>query len=155
MISATCTLETYALLTNSRKLNMENKKVKNNDSVKENWSNDQREVFKMRLIDFSVSVMKACGELRKDPVLWPVCDQLVRSATSVGANINEAQGAGSRKDFANYFQIALKSARETRYWIQVIERYEHKKGKVLAPLFKENEQLVGILQASIKTLRSK
>lgn len=134
---------------------MEHKKEKNDATAKAEWTPDKREVFKMRIIDFLVSVMKACGTLRKDPVLWPVCDQLVRSATSIGANINEAQGAGSRKDFANYFQIALKSARETRYWIQVIERYEHKKGKVLEHLFQENEQLINILQASIKTLRSK
>ncbi len=106
----------------------------------------------MRLIDFSVSVMKATQQLRKDPTLWPLCDQLVRSGTSIGANINEAQGAHTRKDFANYFQIALKSARETRYWIQVIERYDLK-NKDMKNLYSENENLINILQASIKTLR--
>jgi four helix bundle protein len=120
---------------------------------KEVTSND-KEVFKMRVIDFSVLVMKECSLLRKDPNLWPVCDQLVRSATSVGANINEAQGAGSKKDFANYFQIALKSARETRYWIQVLERY-NPSIKGMKHLYEENESLINILQASIKTLRSK
>lgn len=127
-------------------------KKTNSDSKKR--QDAKKEAFKMRLIDFSVSTMKLCHTLRKDPTLWPLCDQLIRSATSIGANINEAQGAGSKKDFANYFQIALKSARETRYWIQVIERYksnisgiEHIRG--------ENEALINILHASIKTLRSK
>lgn len=128
---------------------MENGKV----SKKENISSEQKEVFKMRLIDFSVMIMKASQKLRKDPVLWPICDQLVRSGSSIGANINEAQGSNSRKDFANYFQIALKSARETRYWIQVIERYDSK-NITMKHLYDENEHLINILQASIKTLRS-
>lgn len=130
---------------------MENRK-ENIENVETVTSQTQREIFKMRLIDFSVSVMKATQKIRKEPTLWPVCDQLVRSGTSIGANINEAQGANSRKDFANYFQIALKSARETRYWIQVIERYDVN-NQDMKNLYIENENLINILQASIKTLR--
>ncbi len=114
----------------------------------------QNEAFKMRVIDFSVSVMKLCKNLRKDPTLWSLCDQIIRSATSIGANINEAQGSASRKDFANYFQIALKSAKETRYWIQVIERYDFRI-KELTHLREVCDSLTNIHQASIKTLRSK
>lgn len=127
---------------------------KKNSSYSEEVSEARKEAFKMRIIDFSVSTMKLCKRLRKDPVLWSLCDQIIRSATSIGANINEAQGAASRKDFAHFFQIALKSARETRYWIQVIERYDCKV-KELKHLREENESLINILQASIKTLRSK
>jgi four helix bundle protein len=127
---------------------------KSNEKVFEETAQARKEAFKMRLIDFSVSTLKICRELKKDPNLWSLCDQLIRSATSVGANINEAQGAGSRKDFANYFQIALKSARETRYWIQVLERYSSKIAG-LKFLRDENEALINIIQASIKTLRTK
>lgn len=136
-------------------MNMENGKEKIEDTASSNKdiSAAQKEVFKMRVIDFSVMVMKASQKLRKDPVLWPICDQLVRSGSSIGANINEAQGANSRKDFANYFQISLKSARETRYWIQVIERYDSKNNE-MKHLYDENEHLINILQASIKTLRA-
>ncbi len=130
--------------------NIEKKEDESSGAVKQ----ARNEVFKMRIIDFSVSVMKMCKTLRKDPTLWSLCDQIIRSATSIGANINEAQGSATRKDFANYFQIALKSARETRYWIQVIERYDYKV-KELSYLREENESLINILQASIKTLRSK
>lgn len=121
---------------------------------KKEVSQTEKEIFKLRLIDFSVSTMKLCHGLRKDPTLWSLCDQLIRSATSIGANINEAQGANSKKDFANYFQIALKSARETRYWIQVIERYNSKL-KDIEFVRNENEALINILHASLKTLRSK
>lgn len=131
--------------------NMEKKRY---DQETRDESIARKEAFKMRIIDFSVSIMKMCKGLRKDPTLWSLCDQIIRSATSIGANINEAQGSATRKDFANYFQIALKSAKETRYWIQVIERYDYKI-KELAYLREENESLINILQASIKTLRSK
>jgi four helix bundle protein len=130
---------------------MENRK-ENIENITTDTSASQREVFKMRLIDFSVAIMKASQKLRKDPTMWPVCDQIVRSGTSIGANVNEAQGANSKKDFANYFQIALKSARETRYWIQVIERYDAN-NLDMEHLYNENENLINILQASIKTLR--
>ena len=125
-----------------------------NDREKKEILQARNEAFKMRIIDFSVSVMKLCKKLRIDPTLWSLSDQIIRSATSIGANINEAQGSASRKDFANYFQIALKSAKETRYWIQVIERYDPRI-KELAYLREECESLTNILQASIKTLRSK
>jgi four helix bundle protein len=132
---------------------MENRKEKKNLIQSDQMS--KNEVFRMRLIDFSITVMTATKSMRKDPILWPICDQLVRSATSIGANINEAQGSNSRKDFANYFQIALKSARETRYWIQVVERYDKRYQKSMAELFNENENLINIIHASLKTLRSK
>lgn len=129
------------------------KKIENREDAK-NLSDARKEAFKMRLIDFSVSIMKECKTLRKDPVLWSLCDQLIRSGSSIGANINEAQGAGSKKDFANYFQIALKSAKETKYWLQVIERYNNKLPG-MRHLYTECEALTNILQASLKTLRSK
>lgn len=131
-----------------------NMEKKGDEQEKKDLAHAQKEVFKMRIIDFSVSIMKLCFKLRKDPTLWSLCDQITRSATSIGANINEAQGSATRKDFANYFQIALKSAKETRYWIQVIERYDNRV-KELEYLREENESLINILQASIKTLRSK
>lgn len=127
---------------------------KKDELNKKQVSQTEKEIFKMRLIDFSVSTMKLCHEFRKDPTLWSLCDQLIRSATSIGANINEAQGANSKKDFANYFQIALKSARETRYWIQVMERYNNKI-KGIEFVRNENEALINVLHASLKTLRSK
>ena len=127
---------------------------KKDELNKKQVSQTEKEIFKMRLIDFSVSILRLCHELRKDPTLIPLCDQLIRSATSIGANINEAQGANSKKDFANYFQIALKSARETRYWIQVMERYNNKI-KGIEFVRNENEALINVLHASLKTLRSK
>ena len=78
--------------------------IQSNKEELEKWKKE----FSARLIQFSVDVLHFADTLRKNPTMWPVSDQVVRSSTSVGANINEAQGAGSKKDFAYFFQIALK-----------------------------------------------
>jgi four helix bundle protein len=50
-------------------------------------------------------------------IYWTFCDQLIRSVTSIGANIAEARCASSKKDFIKFYDIALKSANESLYWL--------------------------------------
>jgi four helix bundle protein len=69
---------------------------------------------------FSVSIVKVyqyLTEIRKEFVL---SKQLLRSGTSIGANVEEAVGGSSRKDFIAKLQIAYKESRETRYWIKLL-----------------------------------
>ena len=69
--------------------------------------------------DFSVRILKLYKFLLKeDRSLDPILKQILRSGTSIGANITEAQNSPSTKDFINKFIIALKEARETEYWIR-------------------------------------
>ena len=56
-------------------------------------------------------------DLPEKRVFWSISDQLVRSATSIGANIIEGKSASSKRDFIRYHEIALKSANETKYWL--------------------------------------
>jgi four helix bundle protein len=71
--------------------------------------------FLERCYRFSISVIKLTKELPEKGVYWIVSDQLVRSATSIGANIIEGKSASSKKDFIRYYEIALKSANETKF----------------------------------------
>ena len=71
--------------------------------IKNEKRDEWKKQFSVRLITFSVNILKLADGLQKESVLRPVSDQLVRSATSVGANVTEAQGAGSTKDFAKLF----------------------------------------------------
>lgn len=73
-----------------------------------------------RTVTFSVAVIAACRPLQKDALLRPILNQLVRSATSIGANYAEANNASSRADFRNKVFIAKKEANETRYWLNVL-----------------------------------
>ncbi|MBI4089078.1 MAG: four helix bundle protein [Candidatus Levybacteria bacterium] len=82
--------------------------------------NDFKQQFKKRCFNFSISVLKIEEFLRDKRSNWILLDQLIRSATSIGANIVEGGNSTSRREFINYFQIALKSASETLYWLALL-----------------------------------
>ena len=73
-------------------------------------------------VDFSVNVVKMCGGIKGHHSL---VNQLERSATSIGANIHEANYAQSKADFISKLQIALKEANETGYWIELLYRTDY------------------------------
>jgi four helix bundle protein len=70
---------------------------------------------------FGEEVVKLCKLIRYDIVSEPIIRQLVRSATSVGANYLEANGASSRKDFKNKIFICKKEAQESRHWLRMLK----------------------------------
>lgn len=107
----------------------------------------------LRLVQFSVATLKFADVIRTNRTLAPVADQLIRSATSIGANVHEAQGAGSRKDFAHYLQIALKSARETIYWLEVLQAYKGKPSDKITVLLSECKEITSIVYGSLRTIR--
>lgn len=76
--------------------------------------------FKKRCFYFSLDILQLAEKLRNPRINWSLIDQLIRSATSIGANIVEGGYAKSKKDFLNFFQIALKSAAETLYWLALL-----------------------------------
>lgn len=69
---------------------------------------------------FGLTTLLFCKSLPQNILTKPLINQLVRSATSVGANYREANGANSKKDFANKIYICKKEAKETGYWIKLI-----------------------------------
>ena len=64
--------------------------------------------FEKRLVKFSLETIALCREIRKEPLFWPIADQLLRSATSIGANVIEARAASSQKDFQHFFCYCIK-----------------------------------------------
>lgn len=85
-----------------------------------NKKNQFKQAFKKRCFDFSLSILKLSELLREKRINWILIDQLVRSATSIGANVVEGGNSSSRKEFINYFQIAVKSSSETLYWLALL-----------------------------------
>lgn len=76
--------------------------------------------LEQRTATFSKDIISFCRIINKDAINNPIISQLVRSATSIGANYYEANGASSKKDFKNKIYICKKEARETKYWLQII-----------------------------------
>lgn len=99
--------------------------------------NNFKQQFKRRCFDFSIAVLSLTEVLRERRQNWPIIDQVVRSATSVGANIVEGGNSTSKKEFINYFQIALKSASETLYWFAILKEINKNNIEEIEPLIKE------------------
>ena len=73
--------------------------------------------IKHRSYYFARDTVHWVGKTKYDRIYHSIFDQLIRSATSVGANLVEGVAGGSKKDWRNYYAIALKSANETKYWL--------------------------------------
>ena len=73
-----------------------------------------------RTIAFGIAVIKFCKDKIHDSILKIIITQLIRSATSIGANYMEADGASSRKDFRCKIFICKKEAQETKYWFRIL-----------------------------------
>lgn len=108
-----------------------------------------------RLLKFSVSIIILASKLPKTPAGYAIANQIIRSACSVGANCEEAQNALSSKDFLHSINISLKEARETFYWLKVIKMSKLLEENVVNPELEECNQIVAILTASVKSIKSK
>lgn len=111
--------------------------------------------FSKRLIKFTLQIIRLAEKNSANRALIPIFNQIIRSGSSIGANVNEAQGSSSRKDFKNYFHIALKSAKETDYWLLVLIEYGGEITSEARLLRDENTQFIKILTSSILTIKSK
>ena len=84
-----------------------------------------------------------------------ITDQLIRSATSIGANLVEGQSASSRKDFKKYHEIALKSANETKYWICLLRDTKLLDKRTAEPLLTEAVEIANMIAAGVIKLKEK
>jgi four helix bundle protein len=85
--------------------------------------NDKGNIIVEKTINFSLAIIRYCEVLEKDRK-YVIANQLLRSATSIGANVFEAQNAESKADFIHKMKIAAKEASETLYWLILCERSE-------------------------------
>jgi four helix bundle protein len=111
--------------------------------------------FKGRVYRFALEVIGFVEQLPKGQVSTVIGDQLLRSATSIGANIIEAKSASSNKDYINFFTHALKSANETKFWLGLLRDSGKAERETTDRLLKEVTELSNILATSILTLKGK
>ncbi|MBI5486292.1 MAG: four helix bundle protein [Deltaproteobacteria bacterium] len=106
-----------------------------------------------RLEAFAVRALTVARTLPRTLPGRHVAGQLLRCATSPGANYEEARGAESKADFIHKLGIVLKELRESRYWLRIIARGELLPGVRLASILQEAEELAMIIGRSIVTAR--
>jgi four helix bundle protein len=109
-----------------------------------------------RTEQFAIRIVKACHYLyEQNGVSKVLANQLLRSGTSIGANVHEAQSAQSNRDFIHKLEIALKEARETEYWLNILIKSETVKGSLFQSLLEESQELNRILITSTDKLKKK
>ena len=108
-----------------------------------------------RTCKFSENIIEFTGSLKKDIISLPIISQLVRSATSIGANYMEANGASSKKDFRNKIYICKKESRETKYWLQMIAKANPEAKEKARILWKEVHELTLIFSKILLTIERK
>jgi len=111
--------------------------------------------IKERSFKFAVRIIKFVQRLPRNYVSQKIGGQLLDAGTSVGANVEEATGGFSKKDFTYKMAVAFKEARESNYWLRLIKVSEIAKGDELDFLLKESEELKKILASIVKTSREK
>ena len=114
-----------------------------------------KESFIRRLIRFSLDIIKLSEEMRQKKVFYSIIDQLIRSATSIGANVVEAKSSSSKRDYLRFFEIALKSANETKYWLILIRESMPEFKEKAINLLKEADEISKIIGSSVLTLKGK
>ena len=120
---------------------------------------NQNSKFKIKLKDrayqYSIKAIKFLDTLPKDTSTGVISKQLLRSATSIGANIVEAQASSSKRDFTNFLTYSLKSANESLYWLGLLKDAKKINNTQLEHLLNETKELANILGSSILTLKGK
>lgn len=106
-----------------------------------------------KTFNFSKEIIKLHINLKNDKV-YELASQLFRSGTSIGANVEEAQATQSKKDFIAKLCISAKEARETRYWLRLIDETNISEINV-KPLLSEINEIINILTKIIKTSSDK
>lgn len=118
-------------------------------------NDDFKKMLKFRAFNLARNIIKLVNEFPNNRAAWVISDQLIRAATSIGANIIEAQAACSKKDFINFLNHSLKSGNETKFWLALSKDLDAKLIPEIEKYLKETNELTKILGSSISTLKGK
>jgi len=111
--------------------------------------------LKRRAYQYSIRIIEFIDALPQNASTTVITNQLLRSATSIGANIIEAKAASSKRDFTNFFSHSLKSANESLYWLGLLRDAKKISNPQLEYLLNETKELANMLGSSILTLKGK
>lgn len=112
---------------------------------------EKEKKIKERTFEFAIEVIKLAHALPKNTAGFELGKQILRSGTSIGANVEEATGARSKKEFTNCMNIAKREARETKYWLRLLQASELLSDSKIQLLLDEIEIIIRILTSIVKT----
>ena len=112
-------------------------------------------VLRTKSKEFAKNIILLCRRMKKNGTEAALVNQLLRSGTSVGANIHEAQYAQGKKDFISKFEIALKECNESEYWIELLYEVNSLSAEDYEVFRRDCITLRRMLVSSVTTLKSK
>lgn len=116
----------------------------------------KKEDLPERSFQFAKRIVCLCVKLDKNAgVSRPLVNQLLRSGTSIGANIEEGQASQSQADFVSKYSIACKEARETHYWLRLLTETNIISKALTHELLDECHQIIAILTTIVKKVKAK
>jgi four helix bundle protein len=110
---------------------------------------DRSQDIRDRTFAFACRVARLCLDLGTRPGTRSIVDQLLKSGTSIGANLEEAKAGSSKRDFTHYVEISLREARETVYWLRICLALQLGPAAEIQDLRGEADQIARILGAIV------
>lgn len=121
----------------------------------QNYNSKFKSDIKLRCYKFSLEVIALTDKLPNKRSAWIITDQLIRSATSIGANLIEARASSSRLEFKKFYEIALKSSNETKYWLCLLRDAKLAKVTEIDKLLSEVVEISNMLAGGVLRLKNK
>lgn len=115
---------------------------------------EKENVIKVKSYEFALSIVNLSKTLKVDMASSVLIKQLIKSGTSVGANVEEAIGGISKKDFIHKMSISHKEARESNYWLRLLKDSDSLESSIADSLINKSEELIKILFVIIRNSRS-
>jgi len=115
----------------------------------QNPNNKRKYDLEERTARYGETIIELVKTFPKDPINSPLISQLVRAATSIGANYMEADGAESKKDFQHKISICKKESKETKHWLRMVVKANPTRRNECDKLWKEAQELTLIFSAII------
>ena len=110
---------------------------------------------KYRAFYLSLNIIRFLENLSYKQSTKIISDQLIRSVTSIGANMVEAKSSSSKREFLKFFEIALKSSQETKYWLAMLRELLPESKLIINDYLKEVEEISKVLSSSVLTMKGK
>lgn len=112
-------------------------------------------LIQRKTYDFALKIIKVYKNLNDEKKEFILSKQLIRSGTSIGANIEEAIGGQSEKDFISKLSIAYKEARETKYWIKLLYDSKYIENAVFEDLVNDIDVILRVIGSIQKTMKNR
>lgn len=112
-------------------------------------------IIENKSFDFAIRIVNLCKFLKSGNTEWALTNQILKSGTSIGANVAEAKNAQSNSDFISKMSIALKETTETKYWLKLLYSTDYISEKQFNSLYDDCEEIYKIISSIVISSKEK